>query len=355
MSLPSINITFSAKASTAIQRSERGIVCLVIRDTTKDTILTTYKYLDDVATEDYTTDNYKAIADAFHDGAPKVCVVRIGDKKIFNDVKTEIDKLMFNWIACIDEESQADLVTYVKARNAKEPNKQVKAVVYNATSPNDKHIVNFCNVKIKRTDDETETDGYLYLGRIAGMLAATPFTRSATYYVFDDLESVTEVDDSAEAVDAGKFVIINDYGEPKVARAVNSLTSLATGENDSMKKITIIEAMDLIKADIASTFKADYIGKYKNSMDNQQIFIAAVNHYFIKLANDQILDNGYDNRALIDAEAQRSALIDAGTTEAEDWDDLKVKRNTVGSMMYLAGNIKILDAIEDLTFGISLV
>lgn len=354
MSLPSINITFSTKASTAIQRSEKGIVCLIIRDATSDTDLATYKYLDDVPVEDYTAVNYKAITDAFHDGAPKVHVIRMGGEQTFDTVKPAIDKLMFNWIACIDTESQTDLVTYIKARNAKEPNKQVKAVVYNVVAPNDKHIVNFCNPKVKRITDEADTDGHLYLGRIAGMLAATPFTRSATYYIFDDLESVTEVEDSAEAVDSGKFVIINDYGEPKVARAVNSLTSLATGENDSMKKITIIEAMDLIKADIASTFKADYIGKYKNSMDNQQIFIAAVNHYFIKLANDQILDNGYDNRALIDVEAQRSALIDAGTTEAEDWDDLKVKRNTVGSMMYLAGSIKILDAIEDLSFGISL-
>lgn len=354
MGLPNINITFSGKASTAVKRSERGIVCLVVKDTTKTTGLAAYKYLEDVSAEDYTTDNYTAIADAFYDGAPKVYVVRIGSSKAFTDVKATIDSLAFNWIAYIDSAAQSDLVNYVKARNTKEPNKQIKAVVYNESAPDDKHIVNFCNTKVKRATDSAEIDGWKYLGRIAGLLATTPFTRSATYYIFNDLESVTEVADSATAVDGGKLVIINDYGEPKIARAVNSMTTLGDGESESMKKITIVEAMDLIKEDIASTFKSDYVGKYKNNLDNQQIFIAAINNYFIKLADEEVLDKNYDNTALIDVPAQRAALIDSGKVEAEDWDDLTVKRNTVGSVMFLSGNVKILDAIEDLTFGISM-
>jgi len=354
MSLPSINITFLAKASTAIKRSERGIVCLVISDSTKTTVLATYNYLDDVESADYTSDNYKAISDAFHDGAPTVHVVRIGTGKTFVDVKATIEALAFNWIAYISADGQSDLVTYIKARNLKNPNRQVKAVVAGTTAPNDKHIVNFGNTAVKRTTDTEEISAYLYLGRLAGLFAAMPFTRSATYYTFTDLASVTEVADVDAAITAGQLVIINDYGEPKIGRAVNSLTTLATGENDSLKKITIIEAMDLIKEDVASTFKSDYIGKYKNNLDNQQNFIAAVNNYFDKLATEEVLDKEYENIAEIDVAAQRTALIDAGTSEASGWDDLKIKRNTVGSMMYLSGNVKILDAIEDLSFGISM-
>ena len=67
-----------------------------------------------------------------------------------------------------------------------------------------------------------------------------------------------------------------------------------------------------------------------------------------------MLDNQYNNVAEIDVAKQRSALIGKGVNEAEDWDDLKVKRNTVGSKVFLKGNVKILDAIEDLEFGITM-
>lgn len=350
MGLPNISINFSGKASTAIARSSRGIVCLVINET-KSTGVSTFKYLDEVDSKDFSENNYAAICDVFKEGCPKLYVVRIGAEQTFADVKAEIDKLKFNWITQIAEDN-TDLVAYVKARNLKNPNNQIKVVVFKIDG-DDMHIVNFANETVTRINDTT-IDGHLFLGRIAGLLATTPFTRSATYYIFDDVKSVKEVEDSDAAVDAGKFVIINDFGEPKVARAVNSLKQLKDGQSEDMKKITVVEAMDLIKEDIASTFKSDYVGKHKNNLDNQHVFIAAVNHYFYELANEQVLDNQYNNVAEIDVAAQRSALIGKGVTEAEDWDDLKVKRNTVGSKVFLKGNVKILDAIEDLEFGITM-
>lgn len=351
MGLPSILITFKAKAASVVQRSERGIVLMIINEATASTY--SYATLSEVPSSRYTAANYKFIEDAFHDGCYKVIVVAILTSTDIDDIKTDLDEMKFNWACSPVTGLQADLVTYIKARNVANPNRQVKCVAYNQTA-NDKHIVNFINTSVYRKGNSTAVNGYEFTPRIAGMLAATPFTRSATYYIFDDLDRVTEPANVDTAINAGQFVIINDYGEPKVARAINSMTTLGTGDTDSMKKITIVEAMDLIKEDIDATFRSTYIGKYKNNLDNQQTFIAAINNYFYTLADDDILDNTYDNVAEVDVASQRAALISGGYPEAVDWDEITVMKHTVGSNVYLAGQVKILDAIEDLQFTISM-
>ena len=121
-----------------------------------------------------------------------------------------------------------------------------------------------------------------------------------------------------------------------------------------MKKIIIVEAMNLILEDIYTTFKDYYIGKYKNSYDNQCLFISAVNTYFRALAREEILDPEYDNHSYVDVEAQREAWLAIGKTAAADWTEAQVKKMTFKSYIYLAGQVKILDAIEDLHFVITM-
>jgi len=59
--------------------------------------------------------------------------------------------------------------------------------------------------------------------------------------------------------------------------------------------------------------------------------------------------------ALVDVEAQRQAWLTSGKIEAAEWDETTVKNNTFASNMYLTGNVKILDAIEDLTLNINMM
>jgi hypothetical protein len=115
-----------------------------------------------------------------------------------------------------------------------------------------------------------------------------------------------------------------------------------------------VEAMNLILEDIYNTFKDYYVGKYKNSYDNQCLFISAVNTYFRQLAREEILDPSFDNVSFVDVETQRDAWLATGKTEAADWTEAQVKEMTFKSWIYLAGNIKILDAIEDLKFRITM-
>ncbi len=343
MGRPNIIVNFLTAAKTAITRSERGIVALVVTDATKTATLTTYKSITEVEATDWTAENYRIIKETFLDGVNCIHVIRA---ETFGDAKAVLDSLKINWLAHISS-TQTDVVEYVKTRNAGSTSAKIKAVVYSATAPDSDHIVNFVNTKVKSTDG-TEVDGYKYLGRIAGMLAALPLNKSATYYIFSDLESVTDVDKIDEDVEAGKFVLFNDYGKVRCARAVNSAT---TAEKEDLKKITIIEGMDLVREDIIETFKNDYVGKYKNTLDNQTVFIAAVNTYLRQLASEGVLSPDYSNKAEVDIETQRAALIAAGVKGAEDFDDTEVKNHPYSSYVYVLADVLFVDAIEDLQFN----
>ena len=67
-----------------------------------------------------------------------------------------------------------------------------------------------------------------------------------------------------------------------------------------------------------------------------------------------MLDPNFNNVAGVDVEAQREQWISTGAPEAADWTEQKVKNMTFRDNVNLAGNVKILDAMENLTFNITL-
>ncbi len=355
--MPNIEVIFKQQAVTAIQRSERGIVCIVVNDDTSGE-KTTNKYTmsSDVKKEEYTAENYNAIIGAFLGLPNTVYVVKIGAEAEFTAAKAAIESINFNWLCFLNAETtqQAAVAAYVKEKNLKAKKHKIKAVVYKATAPDDMHVVNFTNEAITFINSDAAYPVSSFTARIAGLLAGMPFTRSATYTTIGEIASVTEPEDLDAAVGKGEFILFNDVGEVRAARAVNSLTTLGQDMTADMQKITIVEAMDLILEDIVTTFSDYYAGKYKNVYDNQVLFIAAVNSYFRTLAGESVLDPNFDNLAEVNVEKQREDWISNGTPEAADWDELKVKNMTFRSLVNLSANIKILDAMEDLQFIITM-
>lgn len=347
MGLPNVVVEFTTQAKTAVARSARGIVCVVLTDTTKTTMLHEYKNIADIAEADWTAENASLLKSALEGGANKLYAVRLANEESINDAKATLDALKFNWICHINT-TQTDLITYVKTRNSSNSSLRVKAIVTGATAADDMHIVNLKNAEVTKTDG-TKLTANKYLPRLAGLLAGLSMDRSSTYYELTDLAATDDVENPDTAIDSGNLILINDYGTVKIARGVNSLT---TGDVDDFKKIAIVEAMDMIREDIMETFKGYYLGKYKNSLDNQSLFIASVNNYFKTLANEGVLNPDFDNAAEIDIDTQRNAIVTGGKSEAVDWDDQTVKKNPYKSYVFLKANIQILDAIEDLTFDI---
>ncbi len=357
LGMPNIEIIFKQKAATAIARSAKGIVALVLRDDTagSSNVLKYDRWLD-VDKTLFTEANAKMIEQCFLAGPNKVIVVKLAVDADISTLAKVLDALKFNWL-CFASATAADqeaIVSYVISKNKVSKGKQIKALVYKVTVTDDMHIVNLTTAKARWADTTEDIDGWQLLPRLTGILAALPLTRSATYYQLDDLEWVQEPEDMDAAVDEGQFFLFNDEDGVRIARAVNSLKTFDATHTEDMCSIAIVESMDIILEDIHAAFKA-YIGKYKNKYDYQALFISAVNSYFRSLASEDILDNRFDNHAEVDIEAQREAWLSVGKTEAADWDDITVKNNSYKRKVFLMAQIKILDAMEDMTFNIEMM
>ena len=358
--LPVIDITFIQKAVSAIQRSERGTACIVVKGSVDTPTLRKYKYESDMAASDYTVDMLAALKRCFLVPVNKVYVLSVpNDTEEFSVAAAALEGVKFNYICTVEADWQQAVVNYIINKNNKSAGKKYIGLVAGATTADSKYIINIKNPRVHDVDTDAWVTMPMYLPRVIAVLCNLPMNRSCTYYEFEDIDEVdtdfiTTENDIDYWINAGYIVFFKDEDVIKIGRGVNSLTTFTASDTEDMRKIIIVESMNLILEDIYETFKDYYVGKYKNSYDNQCLFISAVNSYFRQLAREEILDPDYDNVAYVDVEAQREAWLGIGKTEAEDWNEEKVKEMSFKSFVYLAGDIKILDAIEDLHFRITM-
>lgn len=358
--LPNIDIVFKQKAVTAVLRSERGILAILVADEkqTEGVKRFTYKRGADVSDKDYSAENYTAIKRAFDVAVNKVHVFRYASTVELKDVFKEVEKVRINYICTNVKANQQELANYARQYNTDNQGHKIVCVVANVETADSKYIINLKGTGGTLKDDKAVT-AEDYVIRIASTLCNLPMNRSLTYYVFSDLKTWDDsYIDSENPIGAwitkGYLTLINDDDEVKCGRAVNSLVTFTSTDTEDMSNIIIVESMNLILEDIYTTFKDYYVGKYKNTLSNQRLFISSVNSYFRTLQGEEILDDAYDNHAGIDIETQRNAWTGIGKTEAEDWTDLKVQQMSFRTNVYLAGDVKITNCMEDLHFEIAL-
>ena len=360
LDLPNIDIIFTQKAVTAVQRSERGVLCVILKDTQQETGIKKfiYKRGADVVKTDYTQANYTALMRAFDVAVNKVYVLRCAEATEFTDIAKELDKIKFNYVCTNVKADQNSLATDTVQRNMDNQGHKCVCVVANPTQADSKYIIQLKGTGGTLKDGTTVT-AEDYLIRIASTLCNLPMNRSLTYYVFEDLATWDDSYIDTESpigkwISDGWLILINDDDEVKCGRAVNSLHTFTSTDTEPMSHIIIVEAMNLIIEDIYTTFKDYYVGKYKNTLSNQRLFITSVNAYFRQLMREEVLDDSYDNHCYVDIESQRLAWLEVGKTEAEDWTDAKVQEMTFRTNVFLGGDVKISDAMEDLKFTIAM-
>lgn len=352
MGLPKISIEFTTRAVTAIQRSQLGIVALILKDATQTEDTVVYKNIEDVEVSDWSAENYDYIEKTFRGTPSKVIVERLdSNASDYNEALKRLNNKRFNYLAIpqIEQAETEIIASWIKSKRENDK-KTFKAVLPNVKGDHE-GIINFTTSGIKVGEKEYSTAEYT--ARIAGAVAGLPFTRSFTYYEFPEIDSINEIEDPDAAVDNGELILINDGENIKVGRGVNSLTTTTVQKGEDFKSIRIVEVMDMIKDDIRETFDKYYVGKVNNIYDNQVLFITSVNSYFAGLADDEILDPNAENKANVNVRAQRLAWESIGTDTSE-WDDQKVKETSFKRNVFLAGKIKIVDAMEDLDFDIAI-
>lgn len=344
MGLPEIFISFETAAVTAITRSARGVLALVLSDSTEGgEAEAVYRSLAEVPEAVFTAENYRILKLAFTAGPSKVIVLRAGE-----DTFAALGHLKFDWLAAPGLEDER-VISFIKTERAK--GRGVKAVVANATAPDHEGIVNLCADSLVLDDGEIATKDYTV--RIASTLAALPLTRSATYMALAEVVSCGGVEDTDKAIDEGKLIIVpGSDGGYRLGRAVNSLTTLTVDKAAPFQKVKIIEGIDLIRTDIASTFESGYIGKVLNDYDNKLLLVTAINAYLRQLEGD-VLDKTADNRCFVSLSGQTDYLESHGT-DTSTMKDADILRANTGSEVFLEAALTFCDAMEDLSLRIAM-
>ncbi len=349
MGLPEVIVSFRSKAVSAIQRSQKGIVALMIQDEA-DAGVVEYRGIEDIQEDAYNETNTDYINKTFMGTPTKVIVINVGEAGTVTEGLNEIKSLKFNYLAVpfADDEDVTSITSFIKSQRDEEK-KTFKAVLANAEADHE-GIINFATDGI--TVGDKEYTSAEYTARIAGVLAGLPFTQSATYFVMNEVDSINEHEDPDGAIDSGELILINDGEKIKIGRGVNSLTTFTPEKSKQFSKIKIVEGMDLVKDDIRSTFNDNYVRKVINNYDNKMNFLAAINAYFQIIANDSILDINADNRADIDFGAQRLYLKSIGVN-VDDLTVQEILEYNTESKVFASASVKFVDAMEDLYFDIS--
>lgn len=351
MKLPSINITFREEGVTAVQRGERGIVALILKD---DVPIKTFEVLtsSDIpkTLSEFNQDQIKKTLLGYRTPPRKVVCYVVNEEEGYEDAKDYLETIKWDYLAVpeIEQSEIEDFATWIKElRDNKE--KKVKAVLPH-TPADHEGIINFTTDEILTEDKEYTTAEYC--ARIAGLIAGTPLTIASTFAPLPevlDCEKKTR-DELDGAIENGEFVIFNDGEKVKVGRGVNSLVTTGEGKQDSFKKIKIVEAMDLIHDDIKRTAEDNYLGKYPNSYDNKCLLIVAIQGYLEGLELDGVLEQNTSNVA-IDLERQTNYLTSEGI-DVENMNEQEIKNANTKDKVFLTSTITILDAIEEIDLEI---
>ncbi len=354
LGLPEINIVFKTKGSTAIERSARGIVVCVLKDDTAGgQMVTVYKSVADIDFTHFTEDNYNFLKLIYEGSPTKVVVVKLAtSSENYNAALKKIKDLKWNYLT-IPGIVPAD-VTIVSAwikEQREQSKKTFKAVLPNCAADHE-GIINLTTSSVASTITGKTHTASEYCARIAGVLAGLSLDRSSTYYVLTDITSADVPDDPDERINAGELIIVFDSEKYKIGRGVNSLTTFTTEKNEDVRKIKIVEGMDLYQDDIRGTYEDYYVGKVINDYDNKQSFVAAIGSYHKELLGN-VLDRSYDNTVAVNVEAQRTYLESRGTDTSE-MDDAAIAKANTGSKVFISSNVKFVDAMEDLNMEVNM-
>jgi hypothetical protein len=385
LGMPSVQISFLEAGIEAIERSQRGIVALLLEEpqATITKLLTDHQDASSTTTISaitnpftvYTTDDIPT--ELMEDNKDYITKALLGYTKAPYRIKVylqatdesqaeEADKFAATlktlstdrWdylaIPTIASAQLESVTTWIKT-NRDNKFKRSK-VVLPGEAADYEGVINFSNTTIK-TAGKTYT-GAQYTPRIAGLIAGTPLTISATYAPLPEVIDCDRhsVDENDEKVNKGEFFIFFDGEKFKMSRAMNSLVTTTQGKLEAYQTIKSLDIMDAIYDDIKKTAQDNYIGKYPNDYDSKQLLISAITGYLRELEDGRLLEKGY-SKVDIDVEAVKNYQISHGLYTADqlaDMTDLEIKKLDTKKLVYLKADIKILDAMEDIVLPINI-
>lgn len=305
MGMPSINIIFRELAKTFEQRNDNGIVALVLANNSgmnpKE-----YRPGDDLDAS-IAKDAKIQIQFAMEGGREKpqkvICFFGQSEYADLDTILDELDNVKFDYLtfgSALQEDQKAKVTKWIKEK--RESGKKVKAVLANTTA-NDEGIINYTT------------------------------------------ESVTI---SGEEYDAGEFIVFRDGDYIRVARGINSLTTVSDTKTDDFKKIKMIDVMDHVSTDLTDTIKNNWLGQYPNNYDNKCLLLANCQEYLDGLVSRTILSSASIE---IDIEGNKKYLESKNEDTVNMTED-QIKKALTGENVFLSSQMGILDAMENFNIDI---
>lgn len=347
MSFPKINITFKGLAGSAVTRSANGIVALILKGESKFHVL---ESLADMP-EELTAVQKEAVEMAFN-GASKV-IISVEDT-VAKSLK-RLETVRFNYLAAPEGEADDNtaIASWIKSQRETK-SKRVKAVLAN-TAADSEGIINFTTEGIKVKDKEEVYTAQKFTARIAGLIAGTGARDSVTFARLpevEDIETHLTEEEAADKIKAGELILFHDGEKVKVARGVNSLTTVTGDKNEAFKKIKLVEIMDMIYEDIKRTAEDDFIGKVRNTYANKLLLCNAINSYFEGLEAEEVLE-AKQNKCEIDTDATKAYLKATGV-DVSVLKPAEIKSANTGDKVFISAKISMIDSMEIIDFVIAI-
>lgn len=347
--MPKVKIVFESAGLTAIQRSARGIVLLLIKSNNPEEQgeyrLNSLFDIDEKIQFDEETIKYIKLA---FKGKPNKVIAQVyGDNNPLRDVINKLRLVKFNYYAAPN--ATADELDSIKSWHNEMVNvkdRTIKFVGYNYQA-DDETVINWTVPRVVFAD-RTYT-GQEFTALIASQLAALPLSRSFTYFVWPELTDadLPYADDEDKAVNDGKLFLTYDGENYKIARGVNSLVTYNDKKGEDFSKIKIVDSMHMIKDDIRDTWEKYYVGKYRNSYANKMQFLALVNRVYFRELEGEILEPTSGSRVDIDVRRNEMYAVTRGAN-IDEMTEQQIREFNTGSNLFAAGYVSILDAMEDL-------
>ncbi len=357
MGLPALNIIFRTAAKESVKRSERGSVGMIVKgkaEATNPAII--YKEKDIPESLDETTKEQIKLALKGYVNTPSKIVLYTlsGEEGDYTKALDYFELHKVNWLCfpTIKTDKQEEAVkTWVKEQ--RDGRNKVK-VVLPTTGSDYEGIIDYATESVSIGEKTYTPDQFC--SRIAGLLAGTPITQSSTFAVLDDVTACTpkkrnEID---VEIDAGKLVVFYDGEKIKVARGVNSLTTITEEKGKPWQDITTVETMDMINDDLTILVEDNYIGKYRNNYDNKCLLLTAARVYLDELGKQGIIELYNID---LDAEAIRDYIVKnkgVSREDAEAMTDEEVKKQYTDKHIFMVANATVVETMEDITinFGV---
>lgn len=359
--LPSFSMIFIELAATAIARSARGIVGIIMKDDTDQSFnKKAYYSAADVKEVEWGEKNYKILKRLVFKGAPfKVLVYRLNEDA--TDLKPALEyfkRAEPNYMAYPGGTTleHADLVSWLKSiRNEQSIRKSTIKLITVDQDADHEAVIEMPSVQNRFVVEGETFNAFEYTACHAGCAAGVPLNSSLTYYKHPWIDDMDLIDESAgksveDYIKEGKLVIDYDGKNYKVMRGVTSFVTPSDTKNRSFSKIRLMEIMDLNMKDIRETYDDYYLGKYQNFYGNKKLFMGAVNAYLGTFKEGGQLDPAHANKMDVDLAAHKTFLLEQGEDEeyVNGLSEYQLRRvNTADKLFANIKDYKPTDVMED--------